>query len=465
MSPEIGEDSGPDWNGNRPDIGYRTGTAARRERILVAMPAAVGVAHRVGDALARALRPVHLAAMPNETLLHDLRVLELAGVLAGPTAGMFLAELGADVIKIENPATNGDVTRGWRLPEEDGSSDTSAYFCAANWGKRSIAIDLRLPAGRDIVQSLARRTDVLLASYRPGQAESLGVDADTLMDLNPRLIYAEVTAYGRNDARPGYDALLQAATGFMSINGEPGRQPLKMPVALMDLLAAHQLKEAVLLALLHRERTGIGKHVTTSLVRSGLSSLVNQATGWMTTGQLPVPLGSGHPSVVPYGEVWECDGGESIVLAIGTDRQFARLCDAVDAPQLAVDSRFRRNSDRVVHRGALRTELAPRLSQVRRHELLDTLAGLGVPAGPVLNVAEALTSPDAEPLLLRDNGRFGLRTVAIDDGIPTVRDLKPPPHLSEDADSILLQDLLLSTEESRALMAEGIVLPPGGRRG
>jgi crotonobetainyl-CoA:carnitine CoA-transferase CaiB-like acyl-CoA transferase len=185
----------------------------------------------------------------------------------------------------------------------------------------------------------------------------------------------------------------------------------------------------------------------------------------MTTGQVPVPLGSGHPSVVPYGEVWECDGGEPVVLAIGTDRQFARLCEAIGAPQLAIDLRFRRNSDRVVHRGALRTELAPRLAAVRRDELLVTLAGLGVPAGPVLNVAEALSSHDAEPLLLRDQGLHGLRTVAIDDGIPTVHDLKPPPHLSEDADSILKQDLMLSTEESRVLFADGIVVPPDGPRG
>ena len=428
-------------------------------------PAQPGAATRASDALARALRPLHLAAMSNEPPLHDLRVLELAGVLAGPTAGMFLAELGADVIKVENPATNGDVTRGWRLPEEDGSSDTPAYFCAANWGKRSIAIDLGLPGGREIVKSLARRTDVVLASYRPGQAESLGVDAGTLMDLNPRLIYAEVTAYGRDDTRPGYDALLQAGTGFMSINGESGARPLKMPVALMDLLAAHQMKEAVLLAVLQREKTGVGTHVTTSLVRSGLSSLANQATGWMTTGQVPVPLGSGHPSIVPYGEVWECENDEPVVLAIGTDRQFARLCEAIEAPRLAIDPRFRRNPDRVVNRQALRTELEPRLAAVSRGELLETLAGLGVPAGPVLNVAEALSSPDAAPLLLRDDDRYGLRTVALDDGISTVVDLRPPPRLSEDADSILRHDLLLSAEESRALIADGIVLPPEVRHG
>jgi len=396
--------------------------------------------------------------------LRDLRVLELAGVLAGPTVGMFLAELGADVIKVENPDTMGDVTRSWRLPDEDPSSDTPAYFCAANWGKRSIAIDLVHPAGRDVAQALARTTDVVLASYRPGQARALGVDADTLMRLNSRLIYAEVTAYGRSDARPGYDALLQAGTGFMSLNGEPGGAPLKMPVALMDLLAAHQLKEAVLLALLQRERTGTGLHVSTALIRSGLSSLANQATGWMTTGNVPAPLGSGHPSIVPYGDVWYCAGREPLVLAIGTDRQFARFCGAIDAPELASDPRFRTNPERVKHREALREELEPRLSAKPREALLEALSELGVPAGPVLNVEDALNSPDAAPLLLRKDGRTGLRTVAIDDGIRTVRELSPPPNLSEHAGAILLGDLGFSVEEARDLFSRRHVLSPEAPR-
>lgn len=398
--------------------------------------------------------------MSNKPPLRDLRVLELAGVLAGPTVGMFLAELGADVIKVENPDTMGDVTRSWRLPEEDASSDTPAYFCAANWGKRSIAIDLGQRSGREVAQALARTADIVLASYRPGQARTLGVDADTLMARNPRLIHAEVTAYGRDDTRPGYDALLQAGTGFMSINGEPGGAPLKMPVALMDLLAAHQLKEAVLLALFQRERTGSGLHVSTSLVRSGLSSLANQATGWLATGKVPVPLGSGHPSIVPYGDVWYCAEGEPLVLAIGTDRQFERFCGAIDAPDLASDPRFRTNPDRVTHRAELRTELEPRLLTKSRDGLLLALGELGVPAGPVLNVAEALRSPDAAPLLLKEDGRAGLRTVAIDDGIHTAADLSPPPHLSEHAGSILERDLGYSTEEARDLFARRSVLSP-----
>ncbi len=392
--------------------------------------------------------------------LLGLKVLELAGVLAGPAAGMFLAELGADVIKIENPSTGGDVTRGWRLPEEPADTDVTAYFCAANWGKRSLAVDLRTPEGLALVRRIAHESDVVLASYRPGQAEELGVDAATLRARNERLIYADVTAYGAEDERPGYDALLQAGTGFMSINGEIGSRPLKMPVALMDLLAAHQLKEGILVALLLRERTGRGRHLSTSLVRSGLASLANQGTGWLATGEVPAPLGSGHPSIVPYGEVWECAGGEPIVLAVGTDRQFRRLCEVAGEPELATDSRFAKNADRVVHRDALRAELAPRLARLSRTDLLAALHREAVPAGPVLNVGEALSGSDAEPLLLRSGERVGLRTVALDEGVPAVSVLRPPPHLSEDAREILEQDLALSPAESEDLFDRGIVLAP-----
>ena len=392
--------------------------------------------------------------------LQGLRVLELAGVLAGPAAGMFLAELGADVIKVENPDTLGDVTRGWRLPAESANTDITAYFCAANWGKRSIAVDLRAARGRDIVRSLSRQSDVVLASYRPGQAEALGVDAPTLMAENSGLIYAEVTAYGRGDSRPGYDALLQAGTGFMSINGEPGGLPLKMPVALMDLLAAHQLKEGILLALLQRERTGRGRHVSASLVRAGLSSLANQGTGWLTTGIVPVQLGSGHPSIFPYGDVWECLGGETVVLAVGTDRQFAGLCAAIDAAELANDGRFMRNADRVTHREALRTELAKRMSAIPRDALLSDLSAAGIPAGPVLDVGEALGGPDARRLLLSAEGRVGIRSVALDDGTEPVAELRAPPHLSQDAVEILSENLGLASEEREALFAAGTVLPP-----
>jgi len=392
--------------------------------------------------------------------LTGLRVLELAAVLAGPAVGMFLAELGADVIKVENPRTGGDVTRGWLLPGEvPRSPGVSAYFACVNWGKRSVAIDLSTAAGRDLVIRLARRADVLLASFRPGQAAALGLDADRLLADNAGLVVAEVTAYGDGDERPGYDALLQAGTGFMAINGTPATGPLKMPVALIDLLAGHQLKEAVLLALLERARTGRGRRVSVSLQRAGLASLANQASGWLVAGREPRALGSGHPSIMPYGEVLRCGDEQAIVLAVGTDRQFAALCEALDAPELATDARFATNADRVRNRAALAEILAERIGLRDSGPLLEVLARRGVPASPVLGVGEALAEDGAAPLLLRSGGWRGLRTAAVDEGVALATTLAPPPPLSRDALSVLAEDLGLDREAIRALYAAGAVLP------
>ncbi len=414
---------------------------------------------QVGRHLAAPAAAPHLGAMERPPL-SGLRVLELAAVLAGPAVGMFLAELGADVIKVENPRTGGDVTRGWLLPgETTRAPGVSAYFSCVNWGKRSVAIDLATPAGRDLVVRLARRADVLLSSFRPGQAASLQLQPDRLLAENPRLVVAEVTAYGDGDARPGYDALLQAGTGFMAINGTPETGPLKMPVALIDLLAGHQLKEAVLLALLERERTGKGGRVSVSLQRAGLASLANQAAGWLVAGRDPRPLGSGHPSIVPYGEVLRCADGPTLVLAVGTDRQFADLCEALDAPGLAADPRFARNADRVRNRGTLAELLAGRIGARESGPLLEELAARGVPAGPVLGVAEALEEPGAAPLLLRSGPWRGLRTAAIDAGFPLEAELSPPPSLSRDARSVLGGDLALEPDAIETLFADGTVLP------
>lgn len=394
-------------------------------------------------------------------LLTDLRVVELAGVLAGPAVGMFLAELGADVIKVENPRTGGDVTRGWLLPGEvPRARGVSAYFASVNWGKRSVGIDLTTDRGRDLVGALARRADVLLASYRPGQAKALGLDLRSIREANPALIVAEVTAYGDADDRPGYDALLQAGTGFMAINGTPETGPLKMPVALVDVLAGHQLKEAVLLALLERTRTGEGRRVAVSLQRSGLAALANQASGWLVAGHAPRPLGSGHPSIVPYGEALACSDGSRIVLAVGTDRQFAALCEALGDPSLAADDRYRHNGDRVRHREELGRVLADRIRRIPGPVLLAGLARRGVPAGPLLGVEEALEEPGAAALRLRSDGWQGLRTAAIDDGIALVESLAPPPSLSRDARGVLAGDLGLDEAEIASLFSRGIVTDP-----
>lgn len=380
--------------------------------------------------------------------LSDLTVLELAGVLAGPGVGMFLAELGARVIKVENPATGGDVTRSWTLGDADstngaGDPGPSPYFAAVNWGKESVALDFANPRDLAAAQKLAARADVVLVSYKPGDAAKFGLDYDSVSAGNPGVVYAEITAYGPDVERVGYDAVIQGETGFTHLNGEPDGAPLKLPVALMDVLASHQLKQAVLLALLRRERTGEGSNVSVSLVRSGLAALVNQASNWLVGGVNPDRLGSGHPNIVPYGSSYATADGSRIVLAVGTDRQFEGLCAALGRPELAGDERFATNPDRVAHRAELEALLAAHLAEFERDELLADLAARGVPAGPILDVREALARPAAAPLLLRATSRDfgeleGIRSVAFEPSelfVPAP--LSPPPSLGAHTEAVL----------------------------
>ncbi|TLM89245.1 CoA transferase [Hymenobacter jeollabukensis] len=367
-----------------------------------------------------------------------MRVLELAAVLAGPQVGQFLAELGAEVLKIEPPA--GDVTRTWKTPAEPADTDVSAYFACANWGKQSVVLDLRRPAGRDRVHQLAARADIVLASYKPGDAEKLQVDYATLSAWNPRLIYGQISGYGPEVPRAGYDAVVQAEAGFMHLNGEPGQPPLKMPVALMDLLAAHQLKEGLLTALYRRERTGRGALVQVSLWEAGLASLANQASTYLVTGHDPQPLGSGHPSIVPYGTVYQGADEVRLILAVGSDRQFLDLCAALERPQWAEDERFRTNGARVRHRAALEALLAGRIAEISGAELLARLAAAAVPAGAVRSVGQALSQASAAAMLLPATAEFphpGLRTVAFrSPQWPVAAALAAPPGLGAHSASL-----------------------------
>ncbi|WP_261989952.1 CaiB/BaiF CoA transferase family protein [Hymenobacter puniceus] len=374
-----------------------------------------------------------------ESAFHDtlplagLRVLELASVLAGPQVGQFLAELGAEVLKLEPPA--GDVTRTWRTPAEDPATTVTAYFSSANWGKRSQTLDLTTPAGQTALHQLAATADIVLTSYKPGDAEKLRADYPTLAALNPRLIYGHITGYGPTETRAGYDAVLQAETGFMHLNAPgPGQPPQKMPVALIDLLTAHQLKEGLLAALYRRERTGQGALVEVSLLNSALASLANQAATCLVTGREPQPLGSGHPSIVPYGTVYTAQDGTRLLLAVGSDRQFSQLCAVLARAEWAQDARFRRNADRVAHRAALEELLAQRIAEVPGRELLTQLEQLAVPAGAVRTVGEALTHPLAQTMLLPPAPGFphaGMRTVAFrSNAWPVVAALSAPPPLA-----------------------------------
>ena len=358
-----------------------------------------------------------------------LRVIELASVLAGPQVGQFFAELGAEVLKIESPV--GDVTRTWKTAAEtavpeletEGSeaapaaaeASVSAYFAASNWGKKSLVLDLTTSAGRAALHRLAAQADIILASYKPGDAEKLEADYATLSIENPRLIYGHLTGYGPGNARAGYDAVLQAEAGFMYLNaGGPGQPPQKMPVAMVDLLAAHQLKEGLLTALFQRERTGRGALVEVSLLDSALSALANQAATYLVTGHDPQPLGSGHPSIVPYGTVYRAAQGRPLVLAVGSDGQFRQLCAALARPDWAADARFATNAGRVAHRTELEALLTERIAAVDGDALLADLARRAVPAGAVRSVGEALRHPSAGAMLLpaADGAGVGLRTVA-----------------------------------------------------
>lgn len=344
-----------------------------------------------------------------------LRVLELATVLAGPQVGQFFAELGAEVLKIEPPF--GDVTRTWRTPGDDPDSSVSAYFAASNWGKTTVVLDLTLGPDQAELRRLAATADVLLASYKPGDAAKFGVAYDTLAATNPRLIYAQLTGYGPHNPRPGYDAVLQAETGFMHLNApSPHDPPQKLPVAFIDLFAAHQLKEGILTALYQREKTGLGTLIEVSLYDSALASLANQGATWLVTGRDPVPMGSGHPGIVPYGTVYRAADGQRLVLAVGTDAQFRTLCQVLMRPHWVAEARFATNAARVRHRHALEELLLLRIAELNGWALLHELARLGVPAGAVRSVGEALDMAQARPMLLP--AQFpafpyaGLRTVA-----------------------------------------------------
>ncbi|MFD2718590.1 CaiB/BaiF CoA transferase family protein [Hymenobacter monticola] len=367
-----------------------------------------------------------------------LRVLELASVLAGPQVGQFFAELGAEVLKIESPA--GDVTRTWKTSAETSAApaaadaSVSAYFAASNWGKTSLVLDLTTAAGQAQLHLLAASADIVLASYKPGDAEKLRADYPTLSAENPRLIYGHLTGYGPENTRAGYDAVLQAEAGFMHLNAAgPGHPPQKMPVAMIDLLAAHQLKEGLLTALFHRERTGRGALVQVSLLDSALASLANQAATRLVTGHDPQPLGSGHPSIVPYGTVYRAAGGRQLVLAVGSDGQFRHLCAALDRAEWAANARFQTNAARVAHRAELEALLTQRIAEVNGDDLLAELERRAVPAGAVRSVGEALAQPSAQAMLLPGAGgvRAGLRTVAFrSPQWPERAELNTPPPLN-----------------------------------
>ncbi|HEU5145176.1 MAG TPA: CaiB/BaiF CoA-transferase family protein [Chryseosolibacter sp.] len=394
----------------------------------------------------------------NNTLnpLNDLTVLELASVLAGPGVGQFFAELGARVIKVENIKTGGDVTRSWRSRDEN-TDDRSAYFCSVNWGKQSIAVDLSTEEGREIVQRLSKKSDIVIASFKPGDAARLGVDYASLSFDHPGLIYGQITGYGSANPRVGYDAIIQAEAGFMYLNAEPGGQSLKMPVALMDILAGHHLKEALLLAMLEKERTGRGKLVEVSLIDAAVASLANQATNYLVAGVTPEKQGSAHPNIAPYGEVYETADEQEILLAVGTDKQFDQLCNILNISDLSNDIRFRDNPSRVRHRAELTQVLRQAIACYDAKDLMARLSEKQVPAGLVRKLPDVFSDPATIDMMLSGHGFRGVRTFALRDDELVSSHLLPPPHFGEHTESLLLDMLKFSPSDVISLRSKGVV--------
>ena len=334
-------------------------------------------------------------------MFKGLKVIDLSTVLAGPSVGTFFAELGADVIKLEHPDF-GDVTRSWKLPIEKTDSNISAYFSSVNYGKKYGTINLKIEAERDRFLEEIRDTDILVSNFKKGDATKFGIEDEVLFALNPKLIHGKITGYGEDSNRVAFDLILQAESGFMSINGTPESGPLKMPIALIDVLCAHHLKEAILLALYERERTRKGKSVTISLYDAAVSSLVNQASNYLMTGFVPKRIGSKHPNIAPYGELFKTKDGATVTFAIGSNTHFRRLCEVLGIDDLSEDQRFKNNQNRVVNRAELFELIKRKVIEQEAEELLTSLQLLNVPAGKVRDLAEVFNDPLSQELIIEE---------------------------------------------------------------
>jgi crotonobetainyl-CoA:carnitine CoA-transferase CaiB-like acyl-CoA transferase len=378
--------------------------------------------------------------MPASLPLDGIRVLDLSHALAGPYCTMLLADLGADVIKLEPPG-HGDHARQWGPPF---IHEVSSYFLSVNRNKRSIVLDLKDESAKATARALAMRSDVVVENFTPGTAARLGLGAEELRTQKPALIYASISGYGQGHPElPGYDQIAQGTSGLMSITGEPDAPPTKVGVPIGDITAGMFAAHAILAALVERSRTGAGRFIDVALNDSLLAILTYQAGRFFATGEAPPREGNRHGAIAPYGTFAVSDG--TLNLAVGSDSQFERLCDAIDAPELTADPRFRTNPERTAAREPLQAEIERRLLKHDRAFWMERLGRHGVPTGPILDVAEAFASPMAKARNVRvevEHPILGrLSQVAtpwkLDGASSPIR--RPPPLLGEHTDEVLAE--------------------------
>ena len=331
-------------------------------------------------------------------MFNSLKVIDLSTVLAGPSVATFFAELGAEVLKIENTSIP-DVTRSWKLPTEEKDATISAYFSSINYKKKYIQLNLKDKADYQTFLTLIINADILISNFKKGDEAKLNIEDATLRGINPKLIIGKINGFGTKSDRVAYDLILQAETGFMSMNGTNESGPVKMPVAFIDVLAGHQLKEGLLLALLEREKTGIARSVSVSLYDAAVCSLVNQASNYLMGDQIPQRIGSLHPNIAPYGEIFTTKEGDLITFAIGNDVHFMKLCLFLNLSEIPTDIRFVTNALRVKNRTELQNILQEKIKAFPTEVILDKMLAENVPAGKIKNLEEVFSNADAQNLI------------------------------------------------------------------
>lgn len=336
--------------------------------------------------------------------LSHIRVLDLSRILAGPWASQMLADLGAEVLKVERPGA-GDDTRSWGPPylknQQGGNTSESSYYLCANRNKKSLTIDFTKPEGQKLIHDLAAQSDIVIENFKQGGLRQYGLDYETLKKINPKLIYCSITGFGQDGPyapRAGYDFLMQAMGGLMSVtgnkDGEEGARPTKVGVAMVDILAGLYASNAILAALAYRDVSDIGQYIDLALLDVQVACLANQAMNYLTTGVVPQRLGNGHPNIVPYQDFPTADG--DMILAVGNDKQFAKFCEVAGHPEWALDERFAKNAARVVNRAVLLPLLRQITVMRSTQEWAAALEQAGVPCGPVNNIAQVFDNPQVK---------------------------------------------------------------------